>query len=221
MATKTVNSILDRASIILQDTANTRFSNDDLLKFFNDAQREVVMFRPDANVVHETITCVSGSKQSIPSSALRLIDVVRNSNGRAVTQVSRNMLDNSLPNWHSTTADSTRKIENFVYDSSDPKNFWVYPNGSADFDLDIIYSASPTEITLSNYTTDATTISLDDSYANCLLDYILYRSYQIDSEFSGNAERSLLHYQAFASSIGQKTQGDSASDPRVNAGGRS
>ena len=43
MATTKVNDILDRASIILQDTSNTRFANADLLKFFNDGQREVVI----------------------------------------------------------------------------------------------------------------------------------------------------------------------------------
>ena len=42
MATTKVVDILDRASIILQDNTNVRFPNDELLKFFNDAQKEVV-----------------------------------------------------------------------------------------------------------------------------------------------------------------------------------
>ncbi len=219
MATTKVVDVLGRASIILQDTGNVRYANADLLKFFNDGQREVVMFRPDANVVHAAFTCVAGSKQTLPSAALRLIEVVRNTDGRAVTQVSKLMLDNSLPNWHSTVADPDIKIEHFIYDSGDPKNFYVYPAGEATFSLDIIYSSSPADIAITNFTTDTQTISLDDTYANCLLDYILYRSYQLDSEFAGNPQRASMHYQAFVAAIGQKTQGDAASDPRPDIGG--
>jgi len=217
MATTKVNDILDRASIILQDTSNTRFANADLLKFFNDGQREVVIYRPDANVSNTNFTCAAGSKQSLPSGALRLIDITRNVSGRAISQIDRKTLDESLPDWHNSTADATRKIEHFIYDSSDPKNFYVYPAAESSFQIEVIYSVSPADVTLSNYTTDTTTISLDDIYANCLLDYILYRAYQIDSEFSGNAEKSLMHYRSFANGLGAKTQGDSAADPRVGA----
>lgn len=215
MATTKVNDILDRASIILQDTSNTRFANADLLKFFNDGQREVVIYRPDANVTNTNFTCAAGSKQTLPAGALRLIDITRNVSGRAICQISRKTLDEALPDWHNATADSTRKIEHFIYDSSDPKNFYVYPAAENSFQIEVIYSVSPADVTLSNYTSDATTISLDDTYANCLLDYILYRAYQIDSEFSGNAEKSLMHYQSFTNGLGAKTQGDSAADPRV------
>ncbi|HAW74128.1 MAG TPA: hypothetical protein DCW74_00150 [Alteromonas australica] len=221
MATTKVVDVLDRASIILQDTGNVRYANADLLKFFNDGQREVVMFRPDANVVHAAFTCAAGSKQSIANitGALRLIEVVRNTSGRSVTQVSRLMLDNSLPNWHSTVADPDIKIEHFIYDSGDPKHFYVYPAGETTFSLDIIYSSSPSDIAITNFSNDTQTISLDDTYANALLDYILYRSYQLDSEFAGNPQRASMHYQAFSAALAQKTQGDAASDPRPVIGG--
>ncbi len=54
MATTQVVDILDRASIILQDNTNVRFPNDELLKFFNDAQKEVVLHRPDDKMVNES-----------------------------------------------------------------------------------------------------------------------------------------------------------------------
>ena len=53
MATTKVVDILDRASIILQDSTNVRFPNAELLKFFNDAQKEVVLHRPDANNLNQ------------------------------------------------------------------------------------------------------------------------------------------------------------------------
>tara|TARA_B100001059_G_scaffold65800_2_gene62207 strand:+ start:24321 stop:25001 length:681 start_codon:yes stop_codon:yes gene_type:complete len=224
MATTKVVDILGRASIILQDSTNVRFPNDELLKFFNDAQKEVVLHRPDANMQNvNNFTCVAGSKQTIPTTGLRLVDVVRNVAGRAITQVDRKILDETLPNWHETTADGTRKIEHFIFDPADPKHFYVYPKATTAFNLEIVYSAAPTDISISNFSSDTTVISLDDVYANAILDYILYRAYQKDSEFAGNAQRSMMHYQGFTNALGVKTQVDAAvtpmpSSPDVNAG---
>ena len=213
MADTKVVDILDRAGIILQDNTNVRFPNSELLKFFNDAQKEVVLHRPDATMVNTTFACATGSKQTLPTQALRLIEVVRNVGGRAVTQVERRILDETLPNWHETTA-GTNKIEHYVYDPADPKNFYVYPKGaSGTHSLEVVYSSAPAEISISNFDTDTTVISLDDVYSNCILDYVLYRSYQKDSEFAGNAQRAMMHYQSFANALGVKTQADSATTP--------
>ena len=213
MATTKVVDILDRAGIILQDNTNVRFPNEELLKFFNDAQKEVVLHRPDAKMVNTTFDCSTGSKQTLPSAALRLIEVVRNVGGRAVTQVQRRILDETLPNWHETAA-GTNKIEHFVYDPADPKNFYVYPKAaSGTHSLEIVFSSSPSEIAISNFSSDTSVISVDDVYSNCFLDYVLYRSYQKDSEFAGNAQRAMMHYQSFATALGIKTQADSATTP--------
>lgn len=213
MATTKVVDVLDRAGIILQDNTNVRFPKEELLKFFNDAQKEVVLHRPDAKMVNTNYDCIDGSKQTLPSAALRLIEVVRNVGGRAVTQVQKRILDESLPNWHETVA-TTNKIEHFIYDPADPKNFYVYPKGAnGTHSLEIVYSSSPPEISVSNFATDVQVISLDDVYANCILDYVLYRSYQKDSEFAGNAQRAMMHYQSFANALGVKTQADGATTP--------
>ena len=216
MATTKVVDIIDRASIILQDVAHVRFPEAELLKFFNDAQREVVLLRPDANMQNATMTCAAGSKQTIPAIGLRLVNVIRNVGGRAITQVDRQILDETLPDWHQSVADVTRKIEHFIFDPADPKHFYVYPSALNSFVLEVLYSSLPTPISISNFGTDTTVISLDDIYANCLLDYILYRSYQKDAEFSGNAQKAVMHYQGFTSALGSKTQVDGALTPTPN-----
>jgi hypothetical protein len=213
MATIKVVDVLDRASIILQDSStNVRYPKEELLKFFNDAQKEVVLHRPDANMVNEDFDCVVGSKQSLPAAGLRLVDVVRNKDGRAITQIDRRVLDQTLPDWHEVVA-GTNKIEHFIYDSSAPKIFYVYPKATADFDLEIVYSAAPADIAISNFGTDTTVLSVDDVYANAILDYVLYRSYQKDSEYAGNSQRAIMHYQGFTNSLGIKTQADIAVTP--------
>jgi hypothetical protein len=118
-----------------------------------------------------------------------------------------------LPNWHETPA-GTNGIEHFVYDPADPKNFYVYPKAATGtHSLEIVYSSAPSEIVISNFTSDTTVIALDDVYGNCILDYVLYRSYQKDSEFAGNAQRAMMHYQSFANALGVKTQADGATTP--------
>ncbi len=217
MATIKVVDILGRASVLLQDTAATRFTNANLLKFFNDGQREVVLHRPDANITNATYACATGSKQTLPSAALRLVNVQRNTSGRSVTQVERVILDENLPNWHEALAGSNG-IEHFIYDSADPKTFYVYPKAiSGTHSLEIVYSSVPSDISISNFATDTSVIGLDDIYANCLTDYILYRAYQIDSE-EGNMARAQMHFQAFATSLGIKTRSDASLAPRPRAG---
>lgn len=212
MATTKVATLIDTAGIILQDTSQVRFPQAELMTFLNDAQREIVLHRPDARTVNGNMTCVAGSKQSIPATGLRLIDVVRNDAGRAITQIDRKILDETLPDWHNTAADATKKIEHFVYDPADPKNFYVYPNATVSMDIEIIYSTAPSDITY----TSTVTITLDDIYANAILDYMLYRAYQKDSEYAGNAERSMMHYQSFANALGIKSRADAAIDPMPN-----
>ena len=71
MPTTKVVDVIDRASIILQDATSVRFPQAELLKFFNDAQKEVVLHRPDASMVNTTFACATGSKQTLPAAALR------------------------------------------------------------------------------------------------------------------------------------------------------
>lgn len=222
MATTKIVDVINRASIILQDGSHVRYPEAELLKFFNDAQREVVLHRPDAKMVTADYDCVAGSKQTLPATGLRLIDVVRNKDGRAITQVDRKILDETLPNWHETAA-SSNKIEHYVYDPAAPKVFYLYPKATADFDIEIVYSEAPADITISNFATDTQVISVDDVYAGPLLDFVLMRAYQKDSEYAGNSQRAQMHYQSFQTSLGMKIQIDTAlnpipSTPDVNAG---
>jgi|688.fasta_scaffold12444_6 hypothetical protein len=219
MATVKVVEIIDRAQIILQDTTGTRWAKQELLKFFNDAQREVVLVRPDAKTVNTTFNCAAGSKQTLPSAALRLLDVVRNVSGKAIRQIDRRIMDDQLPDWHNTPIVGTNLIEHYIYNPLDPKTFYLYPKPTNAAAIEIVYSSSPTTVTSTGGPNDladiaTTVIDIDDIYANAILDYLLYRAYSKDSEYAGNVARAQAHLQAFQNSLGIKTQSDSASTPR-------
>lgn len=199
-----VKDLIDRVSTILQDKTNVRWSRADLLTYLNDAQRQIVIHRPDANAINATFTCGNASKQALPTGGIRLLTVRRNTNGNAITQIKRDTLDIQLPNWHTIVA--TDGVEHFVYDQLDPRNFYVFPVPAANHQIEIVYAKAPDAIVdeLAN-----TVIGLDDIYANAIVDYMLYSAYRKDATY-GDPGRAALYLQAFNSALGIKTQVDGA-----------
>lgn len=224
----TVNSVIDRAQITLQDTTGVRWPvTAELVSWVNDAQREVSLMKPDASAVNATITLVAGTKQDIPSAGNRLLKVVRNMSDatgsatgkRAVRLVDREVLDSQTPNWHdatlsaSTDAAHTTIVKHYVYDEANPRNFYVYPgvDGTSSF-LEIIYSANPSIVS------EGGDLSIPDIYANAVLNYVLYMAYMKDADFAANAQRAQTHYQLFSSSVLGKGAVDVQTTPNQPTG---
>jgi len=219
MGTTTGQNIVDRAAIILQDSSHVRWpETSELLLWINDAQREIVLRKPESSATNDSVVCVEGTKQSIPTSGIQLLDVVRNTGtdgltpGRAVTRIDREILDEQVPTWHADTASATAK--HFMFDKRDPTHFYVYPpQPSSGFGyLELVYSGAPTDLA-----TLAGTISLNDVYSNVILDYVLYRAYSKDADLSPTgSQRAVAHYNAFNSSLGLKTQTDQIINPNAH-----
>jgi len=211
MSVLTAQNIVDRAETILQDTTNVRWASTELLQWLNDGQREVVLLKPDANPVNESVQMTAGTKQTIPATGVQLIDVVRNMGdngttvGDVITFLKRNVLDSGNRDWHAESQDSAH--DHFCFDERDPKHFYVYPPSDGANYVEIVYSAAPADIAI-----DAT-ITLDDVYANALLDYILYRAYSKDAEFAANAQRAAMAYAAFLRSLGMREEAEKIYDP--------
>jgi hypothetical protein len=206
-------SIVRRAVETLQDITSVRWPVSELVRYLNDGQREVVLYRPDSMVTNSTVTCIAGTKQQIPSNGAKLIEVVRNaaSTGtkKAVRMVNREILDAQVPNWHNITG--AVDVLHFMYDLRDPKTFYVYPPALPTTQLDIVYAAYPTDVPEpadgALFSAVTGTISLPDIYSNALLDYILARCFMKDSEYAGNAARATAHYQLFAAALGVELKG--------------
>ena len=146
-----VQSVIDRVQVTLQDTTGVRWPvANELVLWVNDAQREIALFKPDASAQNETITLVAGTKQSIPSNGNRLLGVVRNmsaasggTGSRSIRLVEREVLDAQTPTWHdpasSGDAAHSAVVKHYVYDDSNPRNFYVYPGVAGDAYVEIIY----------------------------------------------------------------------------------
>ena len=196
----TVQSVIDRAQTVLQDTTGVRWPVvGELVLWINDAQREIALLKPDSSATNATVTLVTGTKQDIPSGGNRLLRVVRNmsaaSNGvgkRSVRVVDREVLDAQTPDWHDPTvtgdAAHTTVVKHYIYDDSNPRNFYVYPGVAGNAYLEIIYSSNPAAVAQS------ANLSIPDILANAVMNYVLYMAYMKDAEYAGNAERATNHY---------------------------
>lgn len=204
----TAQSIVRRVVETLQDNTSVRWPVNELVRYLNDGQREIALYRPDAMVTNATVTLTAGSKQALPANGSKLIEVIRNntaSSKRAVRLVNREILDAQSPSWHNIAG--VTEVLHFMYDPRDPKVFYVYPPAAASgASVDLVYSALPTDITEpadgSTYSAVTGNISVPDIYGNVIQDYILYRAYSKDSEYAGNAQRAQAHYGAFANALG-------------------
>lgn len=209
MATVKVVDLITRALVLLKDPTAARWPAVELQYWLNDGYREIVNRRPDANAQVGTFTCATGYRQNISNfqNAQRLLEVIANaaatSNKKTVRLVDRQTMDDQLPGWNTET--TSINIEKYMFDKRLPKEFLTYPPAKSTAQLEIVYSTFPashalTEQQLMNPAT-ATTINLDDTYANALLDYMLYRAYSKDVEQAGNAQRAAAYYQSMMSAI--------------------
>lgn len=218
--TLTGANLLSRIQDTLQDTTSVRWPEAELLRYINDAQREIVNFRPESSATTANVQLVAGTKQTLPSGGLRLIKITRNMNGtgnsatgkRAIRIVNVDILNTQEPDWNDPTVSGDAAhgtvVKHYIFDEDDPRNYYVYPGVSGDAYVEIVYSAAPTDLSA---TSD--TISVDDIYANAIIDFVLYRSYMKDAEYAGNAQRAQNHYQLFTASIGQGGQSAMLLDP--------
>ena len=218
--TLTGANLLSRIKDTLQDTTSVRWPEAELIRYINDAQREIVNFRPESSATTTNVQLTTGTKQSLPSAGLRLIKVVRNMSAaggsatgkRAIRIVNPDILNTQEPDWHDPTvsgdAAHTTIVKHYMFDEDDPRNYYVYPGVAGNAFVEVVYSASPTDLTATS-----STIGVDDIYANAIIDFVLYRAYMKDAEYAGNAQRAQNHYQLFTSSIGQGGQAQTLLDP--------
>lgn len=219
MATIKVVDLIARAGTILQDSDGVRWPLVERQDWLNDGYIEIVNLRPDANAITGIYVCTQGTRQALTDqfeTAQRLISINSNGDGWPVSLVPRQALDRTRLAWHAETPSTL--IEQYVFEPVTPTQFWVYPPAESGAQLELTYSALPTPHTLTaeQLVNSATTevIRISDTYANALLDYMLYRAFTKDAESQVAMQRAVAHYQAMTTGLGVKTQSDQAVNPR-------
>jgi hypothetical protein len=210
----TGTNMIDRFVYQMNDSGNVRYSSNEVLAWINQGQNLIALVRPDAAAVYETLALSAGTKQALPSGGLRLLDVVRSVDPttgatlRAVTYVDRTVLDRN-PKWHTDTA--AYAVAHFAYDERYPKTFWVWRPALAGAKIDISYTKCPTALS-----TAGSNVALDDIYLDPLLEYMLFRAYSFDRQYSLQPQLAAQRLQNFNSMLGVKVTRDRAMSPELN-----
>jgi len=192
------------------DDTGIRWTDAELISYINDAQREIVLFKPDAITRNENLSLVSGTKQTMPTSSIRLLSVIRNNTSaskRSIRPVPRETLDRFKPDWHSEP--ETEEVQHFITSETDLKNFYVYPPNNGSGEVEVQYTKHPEVLSLND------NLEVADAYANVVLDYTLYRAFAKDGDIGPEAQRSANHYQTFIASLSGKNNVDLTTNPRV------
>ncbi len=179
---------------LIQDTlAPYRYSDTDLLGYINQVLKRVALFRPD---LFGTITTVSTTAntpiQTLPSDAIRLIDIFQVVNGDAVTEVDRETLSRTLPGW---MAEAAGTPVNFMRHVKNPEQYFLYPKPTSGVQLLVEYAKSPV-----TYTIAQTITELSDAYLPLVVDGTVWLAESIDSEYVTNG-RAALFQKSFADQL--------------------
>ncbi|MDX9787928.1 MAG: hypothetical protein RBT11_14175 [Desulfobacterales bacterium] len=216
MPTMTAQNIIQRVLITLHEdmTSPVRWDKDKLLLALNDAQRQIVKFKPEAYVVTGAVATVAGSKQAIPDSGIQLIDIIRNMGtagttpGKVIRRCTRAELDEERPGWHTESPNAV--AQNFVFDPRNPKSYYLYPSQPATSQgyVEMMYVAVPAGVVVSDWVSGSNVITLDDIYSVDIYHWILYVAYSQDATHSSNAARAMAYYQAFLQGLGVMDQAE-------------
>ena len=237
-----VKDILFAVSTQLQDVDPQfeRYTQRELVTWLNEGQKAIAKYVPLSCSRVDAIKLVPGTKQSIhkiPAArvlrdgvnpaedvyGISVMSIICNMGsdgltpGKAVRLSDHETMDAFYPNW---PAETGTEVVNYLYSPKTPQIFYVIPGVKPDASMwvDVQYTFNPPEVpTSGSYGmngTDATTIGIDESNTDDLVNYILARSYAKDSE-SSNVAMATMYGNQFVSSINAQATAITGVNPNL------
>jgi hypothetical protein len=164
------------------------------------------VLRPDLfGEIVDIPTTADSAVQSLPSDALRLIDIFQVKNGTAVTEVDRETMARCNPMWMTETSGTP---VNFMRHVKNPERFFLYPRPAAGTILVGEYAKTPPDYALSD-----TITSPSDSFMPTIVDATVFLAESIDDEHV-NSGRAKLFLDLFTSELGTALQNRVVTDTK-------
>jgi hypothetical protein len=207
MANVTVGHLVDMVLEVLQDdqSAPEHWTKENLLNWYNLATRQTAVTAPDANAIFESMKLAAGVKQSIPANRIGLIDVIRNMGadgmtaGAGITKTDTRMLTAFDRSWITATPSAT--IKNWGPETLTV--FFVSPPADGNSYVEIKVSSVPDKVIYDGGGIwESAMVGVAEKYVDAVLNWVLYRAYQKDSDYPGNEQRSNGFYQQFLIACG-------------------
>jgi len=195
--TKTVGQIYDYVKRAFGDESGVQLTNDDIVRWINDAQNEIA---EAAGVIPSvaTIPITAGTYTYSLAGVTPLINDVASLslNGRRIGNINIAQAEESIsladPEFTETGAPQ------FWYTWAGDITLWPKPD--KDYTMTIRYFAKPTDVT----TTVTDVLSVPDDCFTDVVNYVLMRAYEMDE----NPEMMAAKQAEFANSIAERGQSE-------------
>lgn len=189
----TALDIMSRAAIIIHDESFKRWTRSEMLNWASEAQVTVAR---NPGVYNRTVTMplAEGTMQALPKDGWGLITVRCNMDGdkpvSVVKVTTRDLLDSFCPLWRRKPKQPL--VENYVYDTREPTEFAVFPPNDGTGAVELVYMAIPAK-----FESESDELVVDDSYIPALVNYVVYRAYCKESEYSPGISNATAFFEAY------------------------
>jgi len=170
--TKTVQDVIDNVTRVFGDEAGVQLSNNDIIRWINEAQREINRQNAVLQQIATTTLNAGQADYSLASITPPIYEI--NSlliNGRRVGNISVSQAEESIsladPESYETGAPQ------FWYEWANTITFWPVPSTAGT--IKIRYTAIPTDIAADN-----DTLTIPDEYFMDIINYVLKMAYEMD-----------------------------------------
>lgn len=202
-----------RAQLNDEDSDAYRWSDAEMLRYVNAAQRQIVFELPEANIVEETVDLADDEpRRTLPAGGVKFLkafnyDTVTSKRGPPLIPVELDALNSGWPEWSysghlpgfPTLEDEHTdvKYEHVAHDPRNPTVFFVFPGAVGSIRLE--YCKLPTDLV------DLTdNFGLGDEYINAAVAYVTYRCLTKDGRYgTGPSQRQEL-YNEFLRALGKR-----------------
>ena len=173
------SDVIDSAKRILQDAdllrAPDTYSAATLLDFVNQTLKTTATLRPDLFSYLTDISTVQNTvTQTLPADSARLVEIFAVKDGNAITEVSREVMDQSYPQWRTEPAgipvNYMRHVRNY-------NQYFLYPRPVRNIVLIGEYIQIPP-----NYTLNQTIQLLPDNFFPAIVSGVVALVASIESE---------------------------------------
>lgn len=214
----TPQAIINRASRLLNDIDSVRWTAPELLDYVADGQLTMVRLRPSITAFTSTFQIQPRTRQDLPPGYYQMLRIHRsmgpggNTPGSPIVLTSRASMDAMDSEWHFRQGD---EVQHWIYDpDSDRGVYWVYPAPSQPIWLEATLSRLPPAETPIN-----DELMLGNQWLPALLDYVLFRCFDKDADYGGNAMRAQKHEAGMYRALELKYQATTVNDPNLRRRG--
>ncbi len=191
----------------LLDAQKRSWSDDELVGYLNEFQRQTVFLKPDAHTTRAFIPLVAGTSQELPDDGVAVLEIGENEgSGRVATQINAELMTHANRFWPAATYELD--VQHWSHDPRDPRRFEVTPPNNGYGSVQCLYGAVPAQITLND------PIAYPDSYEHAAKCFVLAKAYAKNAQRQdlGKAESYMAQYKQ---ALGIKSQAQAAVAPRI------